>query len=298
MTVAISPMRITLAGGGTDLPVYYKQFGGLVISASIDKYVMVDSGASYNLDDQMVKYALAAGLDDLSSISVTSDLKGGAGLGGSASLLTAMIKVQNPDMTPREVAQAAYVIERCTLRHATGLQDAYIAAYGGIIAMRITKQGEVTVFRVNLSNEVKKSLVLFDTGQCRRASDVLTKRISAISSCKESFDAMRKIHEIAHEAIADIRKTGGAKLGRLMHEHWEAKKAVLKDHSSEKVDKWYDIAMKCGADGGKISGAGGGGHMLFVCEKARQKQLIEELTSAEMIHVPFQISDTGTSVIN
>jgi len=325
MIIARSPLRITLGGGGTDLPSYYRQHEGFVISAAIDKYVYVCINKPYkpgiflryskieevkkisDINHKIIREVLLLKKKNISKIEITtlSDIPAGTGLGSSGSFSTAMIKAfysfLEEKISHSELARLACEIEIDKLNAPIGKQDQYISAIGGITCFNFFKNDKVKYFPLKLSlktlTQLESNLLLFFTGYSRNANDILKHQKEQCD--KNNKDIFNNLHHIKNLGlqIKNALENGKTKIfGEIMNEHWKYKKKRLIKMSNEKIDYFYDLAIKNGAIGGKLIGAGGGGFLMFI---ARDKdKLRKALTKIGLQEVHFKFDMRGTKIIN
>ncbi len=325
MIIVRSPMRISLGGGGTDLPSYYENHGGFLLSAAIDKYIYVMVHQSWN-DEYIIKYSqlertrtipeikhpiVRTALDLLKlgpnlEICSMADIPAGTGLGSSGSFTTALLKAlyaykKNLLISPHELAEQACHIEMNLLNEPVGKQDQYIAAYGGITLFEIAKDGKVHAEPANISPStlftLEDNLAIFFTGYSRSAS-VLLKDQDQRSRDSESaiIDNLHYIKDLGYRIKTAIEAGELSTFGELMHEHWEHKRQRSVGMSNSKIDELYKIGRKHGALGGKLIGAGGGGFLLFYTEKKRE--LREAMRAAGVEELRFRFEFEGAKIIN
>jgi len=319
-----SPLRITLGGGGTDLPSYYLQHEGFLIAAAIDRYVYITLHQTF-IDELIVKYSKlekVMELDELEhpiirealklvemsprGLEVTSmaDIPAGTGLGSSGSFTTALLKalhaLKRNLIHPRELAEQACHIEIDLLKEPIGKQDQYIAAYGGVTCFQFRKDGSVDACPLKIDEEIKSnledSLVMFFTGYSRKAGSILKEQDEKTK--KADSDMVQNLHFVKDLGFRSQRALEQGDLegfGRLMDEHWQHKKRRSGGMSNPKIDEWYELAMKSGATGGKLIGAGGGGFLLF---HAKDKtRLRHAMIGAGMREVRFRFDYEGTKIV-
>jgi D-glycero-alpha-D-manno-heptose-7-phosphate kinase len=324
MIIARSPLRISLGGGGTDLPSYYRKHGGFLVAAAIDKYVYITLHRTF-VPELIVKYsklervASAAELEhpiireamrllsiEGSYLELTSmaDIPAGTGLGSSGSFTTALLKALHTHrkalMHPRELAEQACQIEIDILGEPIGKQDQYIAAFGGLTSFEFGADDQVRAHTLKLDSEtlhnLEDNLLLFFTGYSRSASQIL----------KEQDDASKRRDAAMSENLHDVKDLGlrsqdaleAGDLGRfaeLMSAQWERKKQRSGAMSNERIDAWYRLAMDNGALGGKLIGAGGGGFLLFYAED--KTRLRHAMAGAGLQEVRFRFDFEGTKVV-
>jgi D-glycero-alpha-D-manno-heptose-7-phosphate kinase len=326
MIMARAPMRITLGGGGTDLPSYYSRDGGFILSAAIDKYLYIclnrpsaddlirlkysryeEVAMTSEIEHDLIRPALEH-LDLRSNLEIVSlaDVPGGTGLGSSSTylvaLLTALHEVKRERIAPQALAEQAFHIEMELAGHPVGKQDHYLASFGGITCLDIEPDGRVHPTPLNISaettDELRRRLVLYFTHVDRSANDVLAAQRQATENADaaviESLDLTRSIGL----QIRDALEAGELdELGRLMHEHWENKKRRPGAITDARIDRWYDAAREAGALGGKIVGAGGGGFLMLYCPPERRAALRETLTREGLREMPYAFDFEGAKVM-
>jgi D-glycero-alpha-D-manno-heptose-7-phosphate kinase len=324
MIITRSPLRITLGGGGTDVPSYYAQHEGFLIAAAIDRYVYITLHQTFE-DDLIVKYSKlervasiaeiehpivreALKLIDLPStaLEITSmaDIPAGTGLGSSGSFTTALLKalhaLKRNLIHPQELAEQACHIEIDLLKEPIGKQDQYIAAYGGITCFRFGKDGKVEAWPLRISEETKHnledSLLLFFTGYSRKAGSILKEQDDKTK--KADSDMVQNLHyvkDLGHRSKAALEAGDLTAFGKLMDEHWQHKKRRSGGMSNPKIDDWYELAMKSGATGGKLIGAGGGGFLMF--HAADKTRLRHTMIEAGLREVRFRFDFEGTKIV-
>jgi D-glycero-alpha-D-manno-heptose-7-phosphate kinase len=322
--IARSPLRISLGGGGTDLPSYYREHGGFLVAAAIDKYVYITVHQTF-VPELIVKYsklervARASELEhpiireamDLLGIEGTyleltsmADIPAGTGLGSSGSFATALLKALHAHkkglMHPRELAEQACHIEIDVLKEPIGKQDQYIAAFGGVTGFEFLPDDRVVAQPLRLASEtlynLEDNLLLYFTGYSRSASAIL----------KEQDEATRRQDAAMSENLHDVKELGrqsqkALESGDLKHfaellsRQWERKKQRSGAMSNDRIDSWYRLAMANGARGGKLIGAGGGGFLLFYAED--KTRLRRAMTGAGLGEVRFRFDFEGTKVV-
>jgi D-glycero-alpha-D-manno-heptose-7-phosphate kinase len=299
MIVTRTPFRVTLGGGGTDLPSYYEKYGGFIFSAGIDKYVYVNLNRPTSDDDIRVKYSESetvsnleevrhqvarevlrfSGIEKNIEISSMADIPAGTGLGSSScyavGLLHALHTLKRDYVPQQQMAEEDFKIEAGILKRPIGKQDPYLAAFGGLTVLDIAKDGTVAVrtakMAPDIADELNQNMLLFFTGLTRSADTILTEQSSAVAKEDKSVvDSMHFIKELGY-GILDAAEAGNLdEIGKKFHEHWQYKKRISTKMSNPEFDRLYDLALSHGALGGKISGAGGGGFFTFyVPEKHR-----------------------------
>jgi D-glycero-alpha-D-manno-heptose-7-phosphate kinase len=325
LIIARSPLRISLGGGGTDLPSYYREHEGFLIAAAIDKYVYVTINRPFNegiylkyseiehvktvdeVSHNIIREALK--LENLNTpqveISSIADLPSGTGLGSSGSFTTALLKAlyayRHRHINPEELAELACSIEIDRLQEPIGKQDQYIASVGGITCFAFHKDNSVTFAPLKISREtfhaLEDNLLLFFTGFSRSASEIL--KDQHVKSQKNDTDMLNNLHfvkEIGYLSKDALESGNTDKFGELMHQHWEHKKKRSGGMSNQNIDTWYETALKNGAIGGKVVGAGGGGFLMFMAHDAAK--LRSAMTKSGLQEVRFKFDFEGTKVIH
>lgn len=323
MLITQTPLRISLAGGGTDLPGYYREHGGYVVSTAIDKYIYVIVNGRYD-DKIYVDYSAKEIVDSVDEIQhdlvreaarVTGMTNGfevammadipseGSGLGSSSSLtvglLNAFYHYQGIQVDRERLACEACTIEIDILRRPIGRQDQYIAAYGGLCAFEFGAQpgtDQVQVERLPLDHHalrrVGENLTLFFTNVVRKSSSILTEQKERIG---DTTALHHEIRELARETREALLSGNYDAVGEILHRNWELKKGLASGVSNPQIDAMYDAARNGGAIGGKISGAGGGGFLLCYCRMSEQDRLRTALS--EYREMPFMLEPYGSKVI-
>ncbi len=321
MIIVQAPLRTSLFGGGTDFPGYYLEHGGCVLTSAIDKYIFVTIKRRFdnklrvgythtelvdNVDEiqhELIREALRqTGINHGVEITTMGDIPSeGSGLGSSSTVtvgaLHAMYALNRELIMAEQLAKEACQIEIDVLGKPIGIQDQYIAAYGGLRFMEfLPGSGEVRSKRIELTPATKRqlnhNLLLFYTGVTRKADSILAEQQSNIRS-RESVLAEMK--QIAHTACDRLQQEDVDAIGDLLHESWELKKQLASKISNGDVDDLYAIARKAGATGGKIAGAGGGGFLLLYCPPGRQEHLRQEMHMLQ--ELPFNLGQDGSKVI-
>lgn len=294
------PLRICLAGGGSDLPAHYRREAGYVLSATIDKYLTINVRPGDRLRlEPPDPYVIAAGWTDCDFVTVDTEVLPGSGLGGSGAYMVGLLKTRWPELERYELASAAYNIERYTIGKPVGWQDAVVAAFGGLVEFKIDTDGEIAVWPRTVAelSRLHLRLALFATNMWRDASNVLSAQANAIVNEQAARDAMDEIVRVGKEMAADLIATGGQAYGRLMDQHWKAKKIANPSATSTTIDSWYKIGLDNGAEGGKLIGAGGAGYMVFYVQPRDRDRLVAALTTAGLEYKPFTFVDDRATVL-
>lgn len=324
MIITRSPLRISLGGGGTDLPSYYGEHGGFLIAAAIDKYVYITLHRTF-VPDLIVKYSKLERVPHASQLehpiireafaaleltgqslelASMADIPSGTGLGSSGSFTTALLKAlhthRNVVVSPSEIAEQACAIEIGRLHEPIGKQDQYIAAYGGVTCFNFQKDGTVQARPLRISQEtlynLKDNLLLFFTGFTRSASNILKEQDSKTRDAdSEMIDNLHFVKDIGLQSEQAMERGDLEEFARLMDLHWRRKKERSSSMSTSHIDGWYEHAMKHGALGGKLVGAGGGGFLMFYTnENTRLRRAMREIGLTE---VSFAFDFEGTKVV-
>jgi D-glycero-alpha-D-manno-heptose-7-phosphate kinase len=325
MIITRSPLRISLGGGGTDLPSYYRDYSGFVIAAAIDRYVYVTLHHTFTgklilkyskmerpehtdqIEHPIIREALRhVGLAGTPHLEITSmaDIPAGTGLGSSGSFTTALLKAlhayQRNLVHPRDLAAEACHIELDRLGEPIGKQDQYIAAYGGLTCFRFMPNGQVEAEPLKLSertrHDLEDGLLLFFTGISSSAGAVLGDQDTRTKQRDAAM--MSNLHDIKEMGLktrAALEEGDLRTFAAIMNEHWARKKERSKGMTNPEIDAWYELAMREGALGGKLIGAGGRGFLMFYTEDKRR--LRHAMTSAGMTEVRFRFDFEGTKLV-
>jgi len=325
MIITRTPFRLTLGGGGTDLPSFYQQHGGFILAVAIDKYMYLNVNTPIIDDLVRVRYTKSELVQHVDQVEHTlarealrsfgiskgievvsmADIPAGTGLGSSSCYLVGLLKglhtLTEVQIGAQELAEEACHIELDLLKKPIGKQDQYMAAFGGLTTLDIARDGSVKVHRLRVSREILESLesniLLFYTGQMRDATQILQQQDSA-SKEKDTtvVGSLREILDIGREIAVAIEKGNLRQFGLLMDQHWQSKKRLARDVSNPQIDQWYETAKRNGAIGGKISGAGGGGFLMLYCEEGKP-QLRDALRRAGLRELNFRFEFEGSKVV-
>jgi D-glycero-alpha-D-manno-heptose-7-phosphate kinase len=326
MILARAPMRITLGGGGTDLPSYYSKYGGFIISAAIDKYlyIYVNRPAADGLirvkysryeevtePDQvqhdLVRPALKLlGIKDNVEIVSMADVPAGTGLGSSSTylvaLLTSLYELKRERVPTHALAEFACKVELEMAGHPVGKQDHYLAAFGGITCLEIDPGGRVKVTPLDISitaaDDLRSRVLLFFTGMSRSANTILqAQRQDSEREDPTVIDSLHRTKEMGLRVKEALVKGDVETFGHILHEHWENKKRRSTAISNPRIDRWYDQAREAGALGGKVIGAGGGGFLMLYCP-LRKKGAVRKVMAAEgLTEMPYNFDFQGAKVL-
>lgn len=322
MVITKTPFRVSLCGGGSDLPAFYEKNGGCVISTTIKKYMYITSHPSFDKKTTVLKYSKTETVNNVNDIEhsifreclkkeglegyeITSiaDVPQGTGLGSSSAFTVGLIKnlkcQKREYISDEEVAQAACDMEINILKNPIGKQDQYAAAYGGLNYYQFNKDGSVFVEPILMSkesyNQLEKNLIMLYVGGEHSASKILKEQSHNMVNAKDKEDGQKRIVELTHELKYELEHNNIDAVGRILHENWLIKKSLASGISNPKFDEWYDLALKNGATGGKILGAGGSGFFLFYVPEEKQEQFRKAMH--ELSEMEFKFDHQGTTVI-
>ncbi len=323
MIISRTPFRLSLGGGGTDLPSYYQKYGGFFISGAVDRYMYISVSPSFDPSSLRLSYStteIVSGADEVSHGAVrealrllgikrgleivsTADAPSSAGLGSSASFcvgfLTALHSYLRQEVPRKELAEEACHIAMDRLNEPSGKQDEYAASFGGICSYEIDRNGAVTVRPLELSTdtlaELEASILMFYTGITRPASSVLGKQQQAIRD-GEATEQMHRIKELGLQSEDALVRGDLTRFGALMREHWLVKRGVVDEMTAAPIDGWISTALRNGALGAKLVGAGGGGFLMVFCNNGRTK-LRRAMAEEDLIEHRFSFDFEGSKVI-
>jgi D-glycero-alpha-D-manno-heptose-7-phosphate kinase len=323
MIITRTPLRISLGGGGTDLPSCYERIGGFVVTAAINKYVFVGIHGNF-VPEYWIKYSEVERVTDVKEIKhgvvrealimhgiepgveiiSLADIPAGTGLGSSGTftvgLLRALYAHKREYVPAAALAEEACDIEINRLDRPSGKQDQYIAAHGGIICMEIATDGTVNVSPLAISkqtiHDLEEHMLLFFTGYSRDADKVLaTQKTKSSTGDKAMLDNLVQVMEMGRETKRLLEAGDTEGYGRLMHKHWQIKRKRDSNMSNPNIDRWYERGLNAGAIGGKLVGAGGGGFLLFYTKEPWK--LREAMSEEGLTEVRFQFDHDGSTVI-
>lgn len=320
MIIVQTPLRVSLFGGGTDFPSFFMEEGGYVLSSAIDKYIFVMIKGRFDnklrigytqtemvdevdqIHHELIRESLRlTGIERGIEITTMGDIPSeGSGLGSSSTVtvgaLHAMYAYRGEIVSAERLAREACAIEIETLGKPIGIQDQYIAAYGGLRFFEFLPGGEVKSEKVKISPEAHRvlndNLLLFFTGVSRDSSSILREQTSNITDRRSE---LREIKQLACQARSDIEKGNLDTLGVLIHQSWELKKRLAGTISNGHINEIYETARRAGAIGGKITGAGGGGFLLLYVPYEHQNNVRIALNGLQ--ELPFRLEADGTKVI-
>ncbi len=323
MIISQTPLRISFAGGGSDLPSYYLKHGGAVLSTSINKFVYVNVNPKFDngirvaysrteevdgvdkVEHPLVKAALEmleikGGLELTTIADIPSK---GTGLGSSSTFTVGLVNALNAYRgrfsSKDYLADAACEIEINRCGEPIGKQDQYAAAFGGLNFIEFSQNGRVHVSPVicksSTTKTIESNLLLFYTGLTRSASSLLKKQSEGISQDEKKRSALMEMVKLTYQLKEELQNNRPHSLGEILHANWVLKKSLSEEISNPQIDEWYDRARKSGAMGGKLLGAGAGGFLLFYAEQAQHAGIVESLR--ELKNVPFQFDQFGSRII-
>jgi len=324
MIIVRSPVRISLGGGGTDLPSYYRQHTGFVIAAAIDKYVYITLHETFTrqlsvryskmevvqsaeeVQHPIVRQALA--MMDLQrpnlDIASMADVPAGTGLGSSGSFCTALLRAlhayKRVFISPQRLARKACEIEIDILEEPVGKQDPYIAACGGVTEFTFHCNDEVEVAPVALDADtlanLEENLLLFFTGTTRSASEILNDQdVKTRQGDDQMISNLHFMKQLGYESKKAMESGALDEFAELMNVHWERKKARTEGMSNSRIDECYALARRNGALGGKLIGAGGGGFLMFYAKD--KERLRAAMRCAGLEEMRFRFDFQGTRIV-
>ncbi|HTV26490.1 MAG TPA: GHMP kinase [Xanthobacteraceae bacterium] len=324
MIISRTPFRISLFGGGTDYPTWYREHGGAVIGTAINKYCYItvrklpqffehSSRIVYSQIElvksiQEIKHPAVRGIlsemqiSDGLEIHHDADLPARSGMGSSSSfvtgLLNALYALENKMISKRELASEAIRIEQKVLNENVGSQDQLWAAYGGLNRIDFFPDDTFTVTPFILAPERRKeltqSIMIFFTGFSRYASDFAQTQIKNMNNRKSQLRTIRSMVDSAVDILLDP-KAPLRELGELLHDSWRLKRELADNVSNAQIDEIYQAGRESGAIGGKLLGAGGGGFMVFLVEPEKRDHVRERLK--KLIHVGIEIDSDGSKIV-
>lgn len=325
MIVTRTPFRITLGGGGTDLPSYYSKYGGFIFAVGLNKYMFVDANRPSADDLIRLKYSESETVEAVSAVrhelarevfrltgieknievSSVADIPAGTGLGSSScyvvGLLHAIHTMKREYLSLAQLAEEDFKIEAEILKRPIGKQDPYMAAFGGLTVLNIAKDGTVKVRKANVSMEVadelNRNMLVFFTGKTRSADAILAEQSrGAKEEKKDVVESMHYIKELGQEILEAVEEGNLDEVGHKFHAHWQHKKKISAKMTNPELDKIYDAALHHGALGGKISGAGGGGFFTFYVP-GDQREFREAMREFGLREMRYRFDFEGSKVL-
>ena len=322
MIITRTPFRVSFAGGGSDLPAFYRKHEGCVLSASINKYMYVIIHPTFNRDDTVIKYNKTESVSNIREIQhpiarqllldhkisgveivSTADIPSGTGLSTSSAytvgLIHALYAFKGKYCSQERIAREACQLEIDKLGEPIGKQDQYGTAIGGLKFIRFlpddTVEVEPMIIHKSVLTKLNQNLLLFYTGLTHSASHILKEQNQNLMSETEKFNQLVRMTELAKEMRDTLAKGNLDDFGRILNENWLLKRKLASEISNDLIETYYNRAMENGALGGKLLGAGGGGFLLFYCPEEKQLRLRSALS--DLTELPFDLESSGTKVI-
>jgi D-glycero-alpha-D-manno-heptose-7-phosphate kinase len=318
-----TPLRITLGGGGTDLPSYYEEHGGMVVSAAITQHIYISINKTFT-DDYFLKYSQLERVDKPGQVEhpivrevlqahdvgpgveivSTADIPSGTGLGSSGSFTVGLLKavhaMQRNHVSAADLAAEACDIEIDKLGRTVGKQDQYIASFGGITRFDFNPDGTVDVAPARLSvdttHDLEQHLLMFFTGYSRAADEVLAEQVTKSKGGDQSMiDNLHFVKELGLRQLAALERDDTDAFADLMHEHWLNKKKRSSSMSNQRIDHLYDVGRNAGARGGKLVGAGAGGFLMFYADDTRRVR--RAMRDEGLTELRFGIDPAGSTML-
>lgn len=322
MIITRTPFRISFVGGGSDLQAFYNRSEGAVLSTSINKYMYISSHKFFDKEKIRAKYSQTETVDNVTELkhpiirealkmfdisggfelSSIADIPAGTGMGSSSAftvgLLHNLYAIKRHYVSKEQLAREASNIEIEKLKEPIGKQDQYAVAFGGLNIIRFQANGSVIVEPLYLKHDVfqalQDNLVLFYIGHARKASIILAEQKKNISA-NDKFNTLKTMVSLVYEMRNNLYNENIDNFGKLLHENWCLKQKLASQISNNVINDLYETALQHGATGGKLLGAGGGGFMLFYCEKSKQEQLKNALYQVR--HFDFKFEPEGSKLI-
>ena len=322
MIISRAPFRVSICGGGSDLPSFYERHTGCVISTTIKKYCYLTLHPAFMKNDISLKYSQTENVHDYTEINheifkecfrrfdingveiaSMADIPSGTGLGSSSTFTVALLKLlytyQNKYVSTYHIAKEACDIEINALHNPIGKQDQFAAAFGGLKFYEFERDGFVKIEPIIMKPEsykkLENNLLMFYTGITRSASKILSEQKDNIEHDKSKEEILIKMCELTHELKAHLEQNDVDYVGEVLREAWELKKQMAGSISQSIIDEYYQRGIKAGATGGKLLGAGGGGFILFYVPSDKQESVRSELK--ELKELPFEFDNSGVSII-
>lgn len=320
MIITKTPFRVSFCGGGSDMPDFYREYGGCVLSTSINRYMYLTIHPYFDDSKTSLRYSQVEEVEDIRDIkhsifrqvlcdmnvsgveiSSTADIPSGTGLGSSSSFTVGLIHTLHcylgKFVSKEEIAAEACCVEIEKLGNPIGKQDQYAAACGGLNFIEFNRDDTVTVspliLKAGVKSQLQDNLVLFYTGITHDANKILAEQKRNIVSLDDKTKNLIIMCNLTRDMKVSLENGEISDFGRILNEGWIRKRELAKGISNPKIDELYEMAMKTGAKGGKLLGAGGGGFLLFYCEKEKQKKLEETL---KLRRFEFSFEHDGTSI--
>jgi D-glycero-alpha-D-manno-heptose-7-phosphate kinase len=323
MIIARAPFRVSFCGGGSDIPSFYEKYGGCVLSTSIRKYVYLTINKAFNKDTITLKYSQTEIVNDpekiqhrifrqvlkdfgIKGIEITSmaDIPSGTGLGSSSSFTVALIKLlytyTERSVSNYKVAKEACDVEINQLGNPIGKQDQFAASFGGLRYYEFCPDGFVKVEPIVMKHEsykkLEKSLLMFYTGDVRDANNILGEETKNLASDEAKIEGTKRLCVLTRQLKESLEDNNIDALGPILNESWLIKRGLASGISNPTIDKYYSLALKAGAGGGKLLGAGGGGFLLFYCPTPEAQAKVR-LALSDLKEMPCELDNAGVSII-
>jgi len=331
LLLGISPVRLSFAGGGTDMPEFYEEFGGCVVSSAINHFTYVIAhqrhddfiqifSSDFQAHNKPVKFEnllprkgteFPVGFINYLqykqgiNVMVSSDVPPSSGLGSSSSLAVNIVNVistlQGKKLTHHKICEIAHHVQKNILKSPLGKQDEYISAFGGFNFIKFSKN-KIEVkpysFTKNSILELEHNLLLFYVG-ARSSNNILNTQIKRTKSRdKKTMKSLENVKHLAETMHDSLSNNDFTKFAQILHKGWTEKKNFSDDVTNKKIDALYEKSLKLGALGGKLTGAGGAGHLLLYCEPSKQKSILLEMKNEGLKHIPFSFHDEGCKILN
>ncbi len=322
MIITRTPFRISFAGGGSDLRNYYEKFGGSVVSVSINKYIYLSMHPYFEENEYLLKYSKTEQAKSLEEIqhpiirtvfkdygirgvdfNSSADIPSGTGLASSSAFTVGLINLCNAYtdqyMNKEVIAEKACKVEIEDLKEPIGKQDQYACACGGLNFIEFYKDGVVDVEKLYLQSDayhvLEKNLLMFYTGKTRSAGSILAEQKKNTTNDEAKIKNLHKMVQLSKDLKEELLKGNTNAMGEILHTGWMYKKELADGISNPEIDYYYDLAIKNGALGGKLLGAGGGGFLLFYVEEQHRSRVRRALS--DLKEIDFKFDNKGTGVI-
>ena len=322
MIISRAPFRVSFCGGGSDIPSFYSKYGGCVLSTSIRKYVYLSMNKAFNKDTITLKYSQTEEVTDPKNIqhkifkqvltdfgtkgieiSSIADVPAGTGLGSSSTFTVALLRLlytwNGQHASAYKIAKEACEVEIEKLGNPIGKQDQFAASFGGLRYYEFEPDGfvkvEPVIMKSDAREKLERNLLMFYTGDVRAANNILAKETHNLANDQEKINTTLKLCEMTRFLREKLENGDVDALGPVLKESWEMKKSLAQGISNPLIDEAYEQALKAGATGGKLLGAGGGGFLLFYCENETAKERVRNALS--LTEMPFEFDRAGCSII-
>jgi len=322
MIISRTPFRISFAGGGSDLKEYYSNYGGAVLSVTIDKYVYLSMHPYFNDQKIFLKYSHNELVDKIDEIqhriirqvftnlnisgvdfNSSADIPSGTGLGSSSAFTSGLINLSQAYLgrfiNREAIAKAACDVEIEQLGEPIGKQDQYACAVGGLNFIEFKQDEQVVINKIHIDidkqKELESNLLMFYLGNTRSASAILSEQRQNIISDEKKNNNLHKMVKLAYDLQKELQTNNISTFGDILHTGWLYKKEMASQISNPQIDFYYEKARAAGAEGGKLLGAGGGGFLLFYVQK--EKQTAVRIALAELNELPFRFDFSGSTIV-